>query len=121
MPELVCLIAQGDAVIRRDHLSVRADGAQDHEMGTRALRSDLGHFRRAEAARKGELKLVGHLLAAKHQNGMFLESRACQRIYCIVRGDIGKRDTAQFGGESRTQRHNVHRKILPDFSCPSLR
>ncbi len=45
-------------------------------MRTGALRADLGHFRRPEAARKGELKFVGHLLVAKHQNGMFLEGRA---------------------------------------------
>jgi hypothetical protein len=46
---------------------------------------------------------------------MFLESRARRRICCVVRGDIGQRDTAQFGGESRTQRHNVHSENPPLF------
>src|ERR1700687_1489821 len=84
-------------------------------MRASTLRADLGHFRRAEAARKGELKLVGHLLVAKDQNGMLLEGSARRRICGMVRGDIRKRNTAQFGGESRTQRDDVHRQVLPDF------
>ena len=88
MPELVGLGAQRKPVIGRHHLAVRADGAEDHEMRAGALRADLGHFRRAEAARKRELNLVGHLLAAKHQNGMLLEGGPHRRIGGIVRGDI---------------------------------
>ena len=79
-------------------------------MRTRALRADLGHLRRSEAAGKGELEFVGHLLAAKHQNGMFLEGRAHRCIGGIVGGDIGKPDATQFRAESRTQRHDVHRR-----------
>jgi len=61
------------------------------------------------------LNLVGHLLAAQHQNGMFLKRRARRQIRGIVRGDIRKRHTAQFGGESWTQRHDVHRQIPSCF------
>src|SRR5580704_7434678 len=82
-------------------------------MRTRALRTDLGHFRWAEAARKGELDLVGHFLVAKHQDGMLLEGRAHHRIYGVVRGDIGEPHPAQFGGESRTQWDDLHRQVLP--------
>ena len=113
MPELVGLAAQGKPVIWRHHLSVGADGAENHKMRTGSLRADLGHFRRAEAARKRQLKLVGHLLVAKHQNRMFLESCSRRGIGCVVRGDIGKRHAAQFGGKSRTQWHNVHRQAFP--------
>src|SRR5258708_20179301 len=68
MPELVGLAAQRKPVIWRHHLSVRADGREDHEMRARALRADLGHFGRAEAARKSKLELVGHLLVPKPPN-----------------------------------------------------
>src|SRR5260370_23383414 len=113
MPELVGFAAQGKPVIWRYDRSVRADGTQDHKMRTRTLRADLGHFRWPEAARKGELNFVGHLLLTQDQNGMLLKGSAHRRICGIVRGDIRKRHTAQFGGESRTQRHNVHRQVLP--------
>ena len=77
-------------------------------MAAGAERADLGHFRRTEAAREGELALVGHLLAAEHQHRMLLERGARRRIGGIVTGDIGKRDAAQFGGKTRTQRDDVH-------------
>ena len=80
-----------------------------------AERADLGHFRRAEAAREGELALVGHLLAAKHQNRMLLERRARRRIRGIVGRDVGKRHAAQLGGKAWTQRDDVHRQVLPGF------
>ena len=70
MPELVGLAAQGKPVICGHHLSVRSDGRENHKMRAGALRADLGHFRRPEAARKGKLKFVGHLLVAKDQYGM---------------------------------------------------
>jgi hypothetical protein len=77
-----------------------------------ALRTHLGHFRRAEAPRKGELNLVGHLLGAKHQNGIFLE-RGPHRLVGRIRCDIRKRHAAELGGESWPQRDNVHRGALP--------
>src|SRR3979490_3242881 len=117
MPELVGLAAQGKPVIWRYDRSVRADRAQDHEMRPRTLRADFGHCRWSEAARKSELNLVGHLLATQDQNGMFLEGSACRRICGIVRGDIRQRHTTQLGGESRTQRHDVHRQVLPCCYC----
>src|SRR6267378_6675880 len=113
MPKLVGFAAQGKPVIGRDHLAVEADGTEDHKMRTRALRADLGYFRWTEAARKRQLKLVGHLLAAQHQNGMFFKSSPRRHISGVVKGDIGKCHTAQLGGESRTQRDNVHRQVLP--------
>ena len=85
----------------------------DHEMRTRSLRADLGHLRRPEAARKGELDFVGDFLIAKYQDRALFEGRAHRRIGGIVRGDIGQRHAAQFGAKSRTQRNDVHRQILP--------
>ena len=81
-------------------------------MSAGAERADLGHFGRTEAARKRELAVVADILAAKHQNRMFLERRAHRRIDGIVGGNVGKRDAAQFGGETRTQRDDFHRRIL---------
>src|SRR5258708_30569917 len=43
------------------------------------------------------------------------------RIGGIFRSDIGKRHTAQFGGESRTQRDHVHRQALPFLLLVALR
>ena len=79
-----------------------------------ADRADFCHFWRPEAAREGELALVGHSLAAKHQNRMFFERGTHRPIGGIVGRDIGKRDAAQFGGKARTQRDDVHRRILMD-------
>src|ERR1700730_648113 len=121
MPELVGLAAQGKPVIWRYDRSVRANGTQDDKMRTGTLRADLGHFRWPEAARKGELNFVGHLLIAQDQDRMFLEGRARRRICSIVRGDILKRHTAQFGGEFWTQRHDVHRQVLPFIIAGNLR
>src|SRR6478672_3366898 len=117
MPELVGLAAQGEPVICWHHLSVRADGAENHEMRACALRTNLGHFRRPEAARKSQLKLVRHFLVAKNQNRMFLESSARRGIGRIVRGDIGKGQTAQFGCESRPQWKDFHRRVLLILCC----
>ena len=88
---------------------------KDDEMRAGAERADLGHFGRTEAAREGELALVGHLLAAKDQNRMLLERRARRRVGGIVGGDVGKRHAAQLGGKTRTQRNDVHRQVLPGF------
>ena len=115
VPELVRLVAQGKAMIRRHDFAVRADGGQGDEMGAGAERADLGHLGRTEAAREGELALVGHLLAAKHQDRMLLEGRARRRVGGIVSGNIGERHAAQFGGKTWTQRDHVHRQVLPDF------
>ena len=77
-------------------------------MAAGAERADFGGFRRAEAAREGELALVGHLLAAEHQHRVLLEGGARRRVSGVVSGDIGERDAAQFGGKTRTQRDDVH-------------
>src|ERR1035437_8879578 len=77
--------------------------------------ADLGHLRRTEAAREGELALVGHLLAAKHQNRMLLERRAHRRVGSVVGCDVAKRHAVQLGGEAWTQRDYVHRQVLPGF------
>src|ERR1700693_3198556 len=102
MPELVVFAAQRKPVIWRYDRSVRADGAEGDKMRTGTLRADLGHFRWPEAARKGELNFVGHLLIAQDQDGMFLEGRTRRCIGGIVQGDILKRHPAQFGGEPWT-------------------
>ena len=113
MPKLVRLIAQGNPVVGRHHLAVWTEGGQRDEMRTGAERTDLGHFRRTEPAREGELTLVGHFLAAKHQNRMLLESRARLCIGSVVHSDLRKRYAAQLGSETRTQRDDVHRQVLP--------
>src|SRR5258708_18883981 len=115
MPELVGSAAQGKPVIWRHPLSVRADGTEGHKMRAGTLRTDLGHFRRPEAARKGELNFVGYFLIAQDQDGMFLECRTRRRICGVVRGDIRKHHAAQFGGTSWTQRHYVYRRVLPCY------
>ena len=84
-------------------------------MAAGAERADFGHFRRTEAARERELALVRHVLAAKHQNRMFLERRARRRISGVVLGDVGERDAAQLGGKAWTQRDDFHRTYLPGF------
>ena len=68
VPELICPIAQRKSVIGRHDMAILADRAEDHEMGTGALRPDFRYFRRTEAAREGELGLIVHLLAAKDEN-----------------------------------------------------
>ena len=82
---------------------------ENHKMRAGALRADLGDFRRAEAARKSQLALVGHLLVAKHQNRVLLKGRARRRIDGVIRSDIRKRHAAQLGGKSWTQRNDIHR------------
>ena len=64
---------------------------------------------------KASWTVVGHLLAAKDQNRMFLESRARRRVCGIVRRDLRKRHTAQLGGEAWTQRDDFHRRGLRSF------
>src|SRR5713101_4325776 len=101
MPKLIRFVAQGKPVIGRHDLAVLADRAEDNKMGARALRADLGHFGRTEAAREGELGLVGHLLAAKDQNRMFLESRSRRRVSGIMHRALRKRHTTRLDGEAR--------------------
>src|ERR1700738_3800074 len=73
MPELVGLAAQGKRALWRYARSVRAKGTQDDKMRTGPLRADLGHFRWPEAARKGELNFVGHLLIEQDHDRIFRE------------------------------------------------
>jgi hypothetical protein len=115
VPKLVGLAAKRKPVIRRNYFAVRADGAEDDKMRAGALRADLCHFRRAEAPRKCKLKLVGHLLVSKNQNGIFLERGTHGGIDLVIRGDIGKRHAAQFGAKARPGRNDVHRQILLVF------
>src|ERR1035441_4341276 len=115
MPKLVRLVAQRVAMIGQHHFAVRADGAEDHKMAAGAERADLGHLRRTEAAREGELALVGHLLAAKDQNRMLLERRARRHVGGVVGRDVAKRHAAQLGVEAWTKRDDVHRQVLPSF------
>jgi hypothetical protein len=89
-------------VIRRHDIAVLVDGAQDHEVRAGAQRADLGDLERPEPAREGELRLVGHLLAAKDNDRMLLERRARLFIGGVVRRDLGKRYPTQLGGEART-------------------
>src|ERR1700732_4491372 len=76
-----------------------------------SLRADLRDFRRSEAARKGELDFVSHILVAKHQNGMFFEGRARRRVGGVVRSDIRKGHPAQFGGKARADGNDFHWQV----------
>src|SRR6516165_4647392 len=110
MPELIGPVAQRKPMIRRHNLAVLVNGAQNDQIGAGPLRSDLGDFKRSEAARKSELRLVCYTLAAKDEHGMLLEGGAHCLVGAIVVGDIGKRDTAQLGRKAWTQGGDFHRR-----------
>jgi hypothetical protein len=107
-------------VIRRHDVAVLIDRAEDHEVGARAQRADLGHLERPEPAREGELHLVGHILAVKDNDRMLLERRARLVVCRGVGRDLGKRHAAQLGGEARTQRNDLHRRALRCFGCSTF-
>src|SRR5262249_34014809 len=86
----------------------RGGGAR--EVGAGAERSHLGHFERPEPTREGELRFVGHLLAAKDNDRVLLEGRPRFFICGLVGRDPGQRDAAQLGGKARTQRDDLHRR-----------
>src|SRR5580704_17916450 len=115
MPKLIGLVAHGVAVILGHHLAVVADGGEDDEIGAGAERANLGHFGRPETARKGELALAAHLLAAKQQHRIVLERSAHRGINGIVGRDVGQRNAAYFGGKAWTQRDDFHGSILHGF------
>ena len=115
MPKLVRLVAQGEPVIRGHDLAVLADRREHRKIGARAGRADLGYFRRTEAAREGELAFVSHVLAAKHQNRMLLESATHCRVCRIVGLNLAKRHATHLGGKARPEREDFHR-----LSPPSL-
>ena len=104
-------------MILRHDFAVIADRGQDHEVRAGAERADLGHFRRPETARERKLALAADLLAAKQQHRMLLERGAHRRIDRIVGGDIGERHAANFSGETRTQRDDVHWHNPPYRHC----
>ena len=112
MPELVRFVAQGKPVIRWYDLAVFVDRAEDHEVRARALRTDLGHLERPEAARERELRLVGHGLAAKDKDRVLFDRRARLLVCGGIRRDLGKRHTAELGGKARTQRDDFHQRTL---------
>ena len=120
MPELISPIAQRKSVIGRHDLPILADRAEDHEMGTGALRTDFRYFRRTEAAREGELGLIVHLLTAKDENRMFLKSPAHRRIGGAIRCNLRNLHAAQLHGEPWTQRYDIHRHHSPPFSCSTF-
>src|SRR5262249_12488549 len=97
-------------VIRRHNVAVLVDRAEDHEIGARTQRADLGYLERPEPAREGELRLVGHLLAAKDDHRMLLERGARLLVCAVVRRDLGERYATQLGGEARTWRADLHRR-----------
>ena len=88
MPELIGLVAQRDPVVGRHHFAIRADGGEDDEMGAGARCRRRRYFQRAETARKRDLRFVGHVLIAKHQDRSFLEGRPHRLADRIVAGDI---------------------------------
>ena len=115
VPELIGFVAKRKAVIFRHDFAVIADRGQDDEVRASAERADLGHLRRPETARERKLALAADLLIAKQQNRMLLERATHRCIDRIVGGDIGERHAANFGGEARTQRDDVHWIILRKF------
>ena len=99
-------------MIRRHDLAVLVDGREDREVGAGAERADLGHLQRPETAREGELRVVGHVLAAKDQHRMLLERGADLPVCVLIGRDVGDADAAQLGAEARTQRDDFHRRVL---------
>jgi hypothetical protein len=69
--------------------------------------------------RECELRLVGHILAAKDKNRMLLERGARLLVRGVVGRDLGERHAAQLGGEARTQRDDFHRRALHRFGVCS--
>ena len=65
-------------------------------------------FERPKAARESKLRLVGHLLAAKDQDGMLLECGARLVVCGVVRRDLGQAQVAQLRDKARTQRDDFH-------------
>ena len=112
MPELIGFIAQRKPMIGRHDVAVLVDGRKNHEVGTSALRGDVGHLQRTEAAREGKLRVVGDILVAKDQNRMLLERRAGLPVRLIIGSDISKRYTTELGGKARTYRDDFHRRSL---------
>src|SRR6516164_1222149 len=110
MPELIGLVAQRKPMIRRHNLAVFVNGAENNKIGAGPLRSDLGDFKRSEAARKSKLRLVCYTLAAKDEHGMLLEGGAHCLVGAIVGGDIGKRDAAQLGRKAWTSGDDFHQR-----------
>src|SRR6185437_5319375 len=71
-----------------------------------------------EAARERNLRLVADVLAAKHQDRMLLERRAHILIGGVARRHVIERHAAQLGGETGTQRDDIHGVLpKPNASC----
>src|SRR6476646_1028241 len=113
MPELVCPVAQRQSVIGRDNLPVLPDRTEDHKVGASALRTNLRHFRRTEATREGELRIIVHLLVTKDENRMFFKSRAHRRIHGSIGYDLRNLHAEQFDGEPWSEWYDVHRPLFP--------
>src|SRR5262245_46011377 len=112
MPKLVRLVAHGEPVIGGNDLAIRPDGRQNGKIRARARRANLGYLRWTEATREGELPVVGHVLSAKHQNRMVLESRTHRRVCGIVGFNVAKRHAAQLGSKARPEWEDFHRCVL---------
>ena len=59
-------------------------------MGAGALRADLGQFERPEAAREGDLNVVGDVLVAKNQDRMLFERGAHRSVCGVISRDIAQ-------------------------------
>ena len=75
VPELVRLVAQRIAVVRRHHFAVRAEIRQGDEIAAHAGRADRHDLRLAEAAGEGKLAFVGHILLAQHDDRVLPRTR----------------------------------------------
>src|SRR5215475_6737049 len=107
-------------MIRRHDLAVLVDRAEDHEVGARAQRADLGHLERSEPARERKLGLVGHLLAAKDNDRMLLERRA---RYAASSAAISASVTPlSSAAKPGTPRDDLHRRApVASIAQPSTR
>src|SRR5262245_30460820 len=107
-------------MIRRHDLAVLVDRAEDHEVGARAQRADLGHLERSEPARERKLGLVGHRLAAKDNARMLLERRA---RYAASSAAISASVTPlSSAAKPGTPRDDLHRRApVASIAQPSTR
>ncbi len=78
-------------------------------MRARAERRHLGALERPEAGRVGDLRRVGDRLIAEQQHRMGLECGAHRPVERRLRGDLGQRDAAQLGRETRSDGQDLHR------------
>jgi hypothetical protein len=108
VPELVGLGSERLLVVGRDDAALGIEIGEVNEIGSGSESPDLGDLQRSEAARIGELDVVGDLLVPKHQQRVFLEGGTQLGVQFRMLGDIGDRRAARLDAETGTERNKFH-------------